>query len=687
MGKFVNAIIGATLVAVGVATGNPALVAAGAQRLLSAVSSLFGPKARKPDATERQQKRPASPRSYGYGTRRTYGNAALWLTAGDGSTVDVISYVDGPVHGVRQVYLNDEKVTISGGVVQQLADGAYAGGVVRAGYNLGPTPNVAHAPVVSKLPGIWTSNHRGDGVVSGYVIKSPVKSKEYLKIYPQGDNVEMSLVIDLQLCFDPRNPGHDVSDPSTWEWTENPVLHLLHYFLVRREYDYERRILPQIAKWIAAANICDEPVPLAAGGSEPRYRACILYDSQALPHEVIGSILETFDGWYCINERNEVEIYAGAYYEPTVTLGPEHIVEYSHQANVIDEDVYNELKIKYFSADHDYNQPECQPWRDEADIAKRGLNSQSFEPQVPSFTQARRLAKPLMARQNASDRGQIITNYAGKIAAGQRFLNLNLVEAGLTLYSGPVEVQSVTRNSQTGGLTIEWVKATPTAWNWNPATEDGYGAPVGGIPPADPVETPAITSANAVLAHDGASAQIAVTVSAPDRSDLTWYGRWKLSADSVWSETEYSDIDASTSVQLLIGLVPADASVDVAVAYQLGDGRLSSWSDPETVSTSTANLAPASPSELVATGDVGEAEVTWRNPASANLSYVKLYRSDTDDIGTASDISGELVGGLGQVMTVTDGSLAPGTWYYWVIAFNANDIASAPAGSAIAVVT
>lgn len=688
MGKFVNAIIGATLIAVGAITGNPQIAIAGASLLAqSALNLLFGPKARKPDATERQQKNPVSPRVYGYGTRRVYGNLDLWLTASDGSTVDVISYVDGKAHAVRQVYLNDEKVTITGGVVQALSDGAYAGGVVQAGYNLGPTPNTAHAAVVSKLPGIWTTAHRGDGVVSGYVIKAPVKSKEYLKTYPQGDNVEMSLVIDLQLCFDPREAGHDIDDDSTWQWTENPVLHLLHYFIVRRGYDYTTRILPQIDKWIAAADVCDETMTLNAGGTEPRYRACILYDSQAKPHEVIASIIETFDGWYYINERNEVEIYAGVYTTPTVTLGPDHIVEYSHQANVIDEDVYNEIKIKYFSAAHDYNQPECQEWRDEDDISKRGLNSTGIEPQIPSYTQGRRLAKALMARQNANDRGQITTNYSGRIAAGQRFINLNLVEAGLTLYSGPVEIQKVMRNRTTGGLTIDWVRATPTAYDWNPATEDGYGAPVGDFPTLDPVDTPEITSAISVLASDGSSAQVAVTVDAPDRSDLTWFGRWKLSADSVWSETEYTDIAAGSSVALLIGLVPLNASIDVAVAYQLGDGRLSAWSDTETVSTSTANLAPASPTELSATGGAGEAEVTWRNPASSNLSYVRLFRSTTDDFGTSSDISGELVGGLGQVMSVTDDSLAAGTYYYWTVAYNASDVASAPAGSASATVT
>lgn len=689
MGKLLNTIIGVAFIAAG-AVFAP-LAAVGASMILNqAISKLLGPKAPKPQASEQQRKDAVAPRLYGYGTRRVFGALDFWLNASDGSTVDVISYVDGRANAIRQVYINDDKVTITGGVVQALTDGAYAGGVVLAGHNLGLTPSTAFAAVMAKLSGIYTSAHRGDGVVSGYLIKNPVKSKDFLNVYPQGDRAEMSLVIDLQLCFDPRDDDQDPDETETWNWTENPVLHLLHYFMVRRGYDYATRILPQIDKWIAAADICDEDLALDAGGTEKRYRGCILYDSEAMPHEVIASILETFDGWYCINDRGEVVVYAGAWYAPTASIGPEHIVEYSHQANVLDEDYYNEITIKYFSVDHDYNQPECKPWRDEAHISATGsTNSEGFAPQVPSFTQARRLAKSQAARINAPDRGEVTTNYSGRIALGQRYINLHIEEAGAVFFSGYAEITAVTRNMQTGGISFEWVKATPVAFDWNAPTEDGYGAPVGTKPPLDPVDTPEVTDASVILASDGASAQVSVDVDAPDRSDLTWFGRWKLTSDAVWSEAEYSDIDASPSITLLIGLVPANASVDVAVAYKLGDGRLSDWSATETVSTSTAALAPASPTELSAIGGVGvgEADITWRNPSSANLSYVKLFRNTLDDFDTATDISGELVGGLGQVMSVTDDSLAPDDYWYWVVAYNAADIASPFDGPATATVT
>ena len=577
MGKL-STIIGVALIFAG-AVFAP-LAAVGASMVLnSALNRLLGPKAPKPQPSEQQVKAAASPRVYGYGTRRVYGNVDFYGNSPDGGTVDVISYVDGRANAIRAVYLNDEVVTISAGSVVALPDGSYADGVVKAGFNLGLDTETAFAPVIAKLPGIWTTGHRGDGVVTGYVIKEPVKSKVFLEVYPQGDNVQMSLVIDLQLCFDPREMSHDVDDPSTWEWTENAVLHFLHYLIVRRGYNYETRILPQIDKWITAANIADEAMALNAGGTEPRYRGCVLYDSTAKPHEVIGSLIEPFDGWYCQNELGEVVVYAGAWYEPTVTIGPEHIVEYSHQANVLDEDRYNEFSIKYFSALHDYNQPECQPWRDETDISERGsVNSQGIEPQVPSFTQARRLAKILAARENAPDRGQVKTNFSGRIALGERFINLHIEEAGAVIYSGYAEIKSVVRHRDTGGITFEWVRADPNAYAWNPATEDGYGAPTGTFPTIEPLDAPTIDDLTA--GDDG----VALDITGPDRTDLTWFAHWRVAGASVWGpDLEYPDIDDTPAVQLVIGGLPVGAEVEFEVAYQVGDGRVSPWSNIESI--------------------------------------------------------------------------------------------------------
>lgn len=654
-------------------------------------SLLMGGGNPKPEATERDLKLPTPPRLYGLGRRRYYGAQMLFDTASTGTTVDVWAFLDcpaGPIVEVEKIYLNDDVVTRSGDFVQGLPDGRYRSNKVRLGWNMGLATETAFSRIVGLVPEVWSNDHRGDGIFSGWLTKDPVESKDFIGVYPQGDSVTMSFVAKAYRCYDPRDPAQDPHDPATWQWTENAALHLLWFFMVYRGLDFDTRLLPVIDYWKTAADICDEPVPLAAGGTEPRYRGCVAWDASKQPGDVINEMLACFDGWTAEDANGCQIVYAGKVTEPTFSIGPDQIVSSSRQFFVPDEDYNNELVVQYVSEAHDWNVVEGQAWRDEADISKRGrINSDGFAPQTSSFPQNRRLAKRRQARQNARQRGKIATTLSGREVLSHRYIQLDDVEAGTTFYGGWAEVVGGERNYETGGAVFDWIAVDPNVDSWNAATEEGAPAPSGARVPQVPLDAPAITDATAQFEDTGTAARILAQVSGPDRDDLTWYLRWRVSGDVSWNEAAYTDVDPSPAIALLTGLLPVDVMIDLEVAYGIGDGRVSDWSATETVSTSTADLAPASPSEVSATGGLGEAEVIWRNPSSANLSYVKLFRNTANDFGGAADISGELVGGLGQVMSVTDDGLAADEYFYWVVAYNAADIASAPGGPATATVT
>jgi hypothetical protein len=357
--------------------------------------------------------------------------------------------------------------------------------------------------------------------------------------------------------------------------------------MVREGEDYATRIAPALSYWQAASDICDEQVDLKAGGTEDRYRSCVAHRHIDAHGQVVAALLATCDGWIAPRSDGALIVYAGKYYEPTVSIGPEHIVAYDWQGVGVDDDeAVNEIICSYISADHDYNTVECDAWRDEDDILERGqVLSDSLDPQVPSWGQVRRLAKRKMARVNALHRGTVTTNVAGRIVRGQRFINLDLTEAGTTFYSGPVEITAVTRNMATGGVTFTWIAADPNIDAWDPETEEGEPAANGDRSELPTLLAPIIFSATPEFAGDGLSAQIRVVVIAPDRPDLTWYARWKLSSSSDWTEATYSDIDPGSSVVLVVGLVPLDSSVDVQVSYSTGGGQVSVWSATTTVDT------------------------------------------------------------------------------------------------------
>lgn len=652
-----------------------------ASSALTAVGTLLSgaPRAPRPQSAETQVKQAIPPRVWWCGVRRSFGAIMLFDTAADGSAVDVLAFKTGRANAIVQAYLGDDPITISGGTVAQGDDKRYKNGAVKVGFNMGLPTETAFAPVIAKMGGIWTSNHRGDGIFSGYLIKTPVKDKDFLETYPQGDSVQLSVAAEGGLYFDPRDTGQDPDDESTWLYSDNPVLFLLWYLVTERGVDYDRKIVPVLSYWIDAANHCDEAVPLRGGGTEKRYRCCVMYDSTAEPAGVINEILATFDGWFCPNELGHLIIYSGQYITPTVTISPDMIVSYRHQANLEVEDVVNELVVSYISDQHDYSEVTCDAWQDADSISAIGaVNSKPFGPQVPSYSQGRRLAKIEMARNNASDRGSVTTSLDGQIAIGQRFINLPLIEAGVVLYNGPVEIKTMQVNQDPPGVTFDWVKVTPNAYTFNPATEQGEPAPVGTRVAQEPLDAPTITEAEAELGDGGSSARIRITVDAPDRDDLTWYARWRVTTDTTWNEQEYGDIDAGPAVMLQTTLVPLDTAIDVEVAYQTGDGRLSPWSPLETVSTSTAGLAPSPTTDMSATGGVGSITSTWRNPASANYGYTRNYYGATTVFSAATALSPDDAAGTLAVRSVTFSSIAPGTYYVWTRAFSTTGVGSAP---------
>jgi hypothetical protein len=573
----------------------------------------------RPETTESSRKSPVPARKRYYGKGRLFGDWLLYSYKSDGTPVDVWAFQDGQMHAVTQVYLNDDKVTIVGGVVQALGDKRYQDGRLLAGYNLGLPTETAFAAVVSALPGIWTSDHRGDGIVTGYLIKQLTKTEKFLETYPNGDDIQMSIAGEWSLVFDPRDEAQDANDSTTWRYDsatpgdpnpgENPVAAFLHYQLTQRGVDFDTQILPQIDKWIAALDDCDTAQALSAGGTEPRYRLSLGYNANEAPASINAAFLAAFDGWFCENTRGELIIYSGRYYEPTKSLGPDQIVDYSLQRHVEAENAVNEVTITYVSAEHEYTTPDAQAWRDQAAIDASGREPVTvpLQAQIPSPTQGRRLAKRKMIRANAPHRGTITTTYGGRDIIGERFIWLRIEEAGTVFYDGPAEiVSSPERDMQTGGVRFDWVAATPDIDDWDPATEDGAGTPVGEIPTIDPLDPPVITDLETI--EVSGSSRLKVTIASEDREDLTWFLRWRLSAESIWSGAlEFRDIPAGTSVEIVTDIVPVGELIEIQASYGTGDGRHSDWSDTAIFYSGdvTADLTLITADSVLYTADEG----------------------------------------------------------------------------------
>ena len=568
--------------------------------LQAGVSLISGGSSTKPDTTETAIKTSRPPRVSAYGASRLYGAYILYETASNGTACDVYAVHDGLLDGIVARYLGDEPVTVTGSTVNQGADKRYKGGAVGYYTTTGAVPG-AGIPAITALVPEWTG--RGDGVVLLGVTAKSVKAKDFQETYPSSAVPVPSLVARWQKCPDPAaaNP----LDEAGWTWTENPVRQLLHYKLVRegpkpalprsnpgyaaalatlRAAWWARKIAPTLQYWIDAAADCDAPRALKAGGTEPRYRSAVAHKHTDEHKGPVSALLSTFDGWLAPRADGALVVYSGRIYEvdDADLIGTNEIVSYTWEGGPPDDDeAVNEVICSYISAEHDYNMVECDAWRDEADITRRGqVLSSPLETQVPSNAQVRFLAKRLIARKNSPFRGTITTNIAGRKAQGKRFIPVHLEEAGTVFYSGPAEIISLMRNLR-GGVTFQWVAVDPAVDTWNPATEEGEPAASGNRVAPEPLAVPTIDELRAT------EGQVEIDVTGPARDDLTWFTRWKLDTAAVWSEQATVDSDPGAVVTLVITGLPAGADIDVQAAYQVGDGRISDWS--ATASTSTAD--------------------------------------------------------------------------------------------------
>ncbi|GAA4827542.1 hypothetical protein GCM10023232_27330 [Sphingosinicella ginsenosidimutans] len=108
------------------------------------------------------------------------------------------------------------------------------------------------------------------------------------------------------LLPDLREDGVDPDDQTTWDWFSddsgrNPAWQLLFYLLgwrINGKLAVGRGIRSDridLDSFITAANLCDEPVTKAGGGTEPRYRSDALFSEDDDPSLVIGCLCDAMN--------------------------------------------------------------------------------------------------------------------------------------------------------------------------------------------------------------------------------------------------------------------------------------------------------------------------------------------------------------------------------------------------------
>jgi hypothetical protein len=207
------------------------------------------------------------------------------------------------VANYREIWLDDKLAwSASGGIASE-----FLGYLGVECYTVG---TAANAKNISARMG---ASRRYTGLAWVYLrFKTTGNSKKAESPFAQSIPSRVTIVGDGALVYDPRfdssvpggNGPQRANDQATWAWNEdsarNPALQLLWYLLGWRiqnpvtgtwKLAVGKGVPPariNIESFITAANLCDEAVALAGGGTQPRYRSDGLFSES----DATGTVLD-----------------------------------------------------------------------------------------------------------------------------------------------------------------------------------------------------------------------------------------------------------------------------------------------------------------------------------------------------------------------------------------------------------
>lgn len=199
---------------------------------------------------------------------------------------------------------------------------------------LGSTPSDLYLNILSMVPGggagtlrsagIWYSLDGGSTWTEVY--NTPVRPFNWDAIHlsTSQDASQVQVMAFLDAHDDMWHLVHDIhlgTGPATFGYSENPALCIADY-LSNTTWGFKATYGTEIptAPLIAAANVCDETVALAAGGTEPRYTCNGTFPLTIRRGEVLQNLLTSCAGRLTYIGGQFV-IHPGAWTGPSFSIG------------------------------------------------------------------------------------------------------------------------------------------------------------------------------------------------------------------------------------------------------------------------------------------------------------------------------------------------------------------------------
>lgn len=533
-------------------------------------SSLFRPKQPKPEDVQQQVRQPTPSRIRHYGRVKTSG-AWIFAETQSGGFFKVLALGQGPFDAIEEYWLDDQLVPLQPDGTptppSKWREGTTGNALLRIQSRLGAPIETAYSELTSKFPQ-WTAAHRGDGIASLLACQYAVGDEYYLSLFPNGVNTNYRVVARTSKI---KNPITGVV-----AWNDNAAAVIRDYMTHRDGMRLPESLVSTPlaqAGWVASYNRAAEAIPIAAGGTEPRYRLWGSYSLDERPADVLGRMLGCSDGRLVPTPDGGLTLDIGAWSEPTVILTADAITGFSDVGRGRDVmTTANTIRATFLDPNQDYQASDADPWADEADVSERGEEARDVQfNMAPSHSQARRLMKLEWFRANPNWVGTFNTNLMGLAAFGERLIRIQYPLFGINSVFEVLDFKFILgEGGILQGATIQVQSMPQSAYQWDTSQEGT--APVSDETTSD--DDLPVPDAPDVTIISGPAAEL----SFPPTGNilLNYMVRWRKTVDTEWRVAGPLENDAESFETPTLSTL---TEYEFQLAVRTQKGRVGAYSD------------------------------------------------------------------------------------------------------------
>ena len=356
--------------------------------------------------------------------------------------------------------------------------------------HLGADNQLADADLVELSP-TWTNSHTLSGIAYLYV-----QLKYDADAFPNGIP-NISAEIKGKKLYDFR-------DAST-AYSANPALALYDYLTDTRFGLATPVANIDTASFTTVANICDENITLAGGGTEKRYEANGILFSNITPMDNINELLGSMIGILSYS-NGKFFLAGGKYVAPSITLDESHFISgLTIQTKQSRRSLFNTAKGVFTSPENDW-QPSDYPMVASSTFVTEDNDETIFGevdlPFTTSSSMAQRIAKVALFknRQQMVLKGSVNLS-AFNLQVGDT-VNINNTRLGFSNKIFQVANWTFVSSPESTGISLSLQETSSAVYDWN-AEESSFINDNTNLPTFTTVDTPSLVVEDYLKAYSG----------------------------------------------------------------------------------------------------------------------------------------------------------------------------------------